>query len=888
MFLFYHTQQDQKNISYYKGILFERFLKKLLNKLGYNNISLRGKHNSLEYDIEGTHSINNTQTLISEAKGHTNTIPSKEITSFVGKLIPLGVMDKKVHGVFFSTSSLSPDAEDYFSKLSNISITKYCGEELFNLTCKEFELPKDAVLMKKLPSIFSHTTSFLLITDTDFFKLLICRSSQKVSPDFFALFDSKSNLIYDNKFLNTIKDYIKELQELTPIVNNEIKPDIQSSSKVIESGLQLSTDWTDYKLPASPDCFIGRLSILKKIDREIFKSNASLIQIKSRSGVGKSSLLAFIANKYSNDYPNEIHDSRDIKSPLDIYLIIQRFTSSAVLATDFKGIYDQLKIFSSKIQNKAFFFVDQFESTFNRKEIFETYESLFNLFRKFKDKIVVFIARKNDQLTTLDDAHISLDRLNSISKNITLKDFEKDESVLLMEKIIEAQNSSINKKVLSYVLEFSQGFPWLIKRTIAHITEQLSAGVSQSDLIATGLKLDDLFNEELGGLDEVQAGYLTRIVQNLPSTYNQLHKIFGEDPLIKRMLEGLTALRLIRLSGSTYDTYNDVLKEYILHKKLPQFKQKYLLRSPPSTTIQSFLKISEQQKNISTMDIDLITSILNTKKGTALNLIREWKMLNLIDSSVGKWKIPSRVNDIISQGFLGDYIRRELAKNEIISNILSALTKSETILKKDMPEILSNENPFIDASCATWNVYSKTILSWMTTLKLIEINGSTDQLSLPTQSRDSIIADLGNLTYLSKRRRTNYNNIYIPSYQYSYVEEFINKFIGVKQIKASSFNKKEQKGYADLKKGGWIENGMLKFITVDEFKDEAKNLLNEQFGLFWDTVKNGGDLLDSIKEIISSDSTPENMKQTVKILLSWGKALNIIENKRYRYSNKAK
>ena len=885
MFLFYHTQQDQKNISHYKGILFEQFLKKLLEKLGYNNISLRRKHNSLEYDIEGTHSIHNRQTLISEAKGHTNTISSKEITSFVGKLIPLGLIDKKVLGVFFSTSSLSPDAEDYFSQLKDISITKYCGEELFNLTCKEFELPKDAVLIKKLPSIFSHTASFLLITDTDFFKLLICRSSQKVSPDFFAIFDSKSNLISDSKFLDTIKDYMKELQELTPIMDNKVKPKIRSSGEVIESGLQLSTDWTDYKLPASPTFFIGRLSTLQKINKEIFKLNTSLIQIKSRSGVGKSSLLAFVANKYFNEYPNELHDSRDIKSPLDIYLIIQRFTSSSMLATDFKGIYDQLKMFSSKIQNKAFFFVDQFESTFNRKEIFETYESLFNLFQKFKDKIVVFIARKNDQLTTLDDVQVSLDKLNSISKSITLKDFEKDEAVLLMKKIIEAQNSSINKKVLSYVLEFSQGFPWLIKRTMAHVIEQLSAGVSQNDLIATGLKLDDLFNEELAGLDEMQADYLTRIVQNLPATYNQLHKIFDEDPLIKQMLENLTVLRLIRLSGSTYDTYNDVLKEYILYKKLPLFKQKYLLRSPPSTTIQGFLKISKQ-KNINVMDIDLITSILNTKKGTALNLIREWKMLNLINSSTGKWKIPSQISDIISQGYLGDYIRRELAKNEIVANILSSLTRGKTILQKEIPKILSDECPFIDASNDTWNAYSKTILSWMTVFRLIEINNSSNALSLPTQSKDTIISDLGNMTFLSRRKMI-CSNIYIPSYQYSYTEKFINKFIGVNKINVSSLNKKEKKGYADLKKGGWIENKMLIFNSVDEFKIEVKKLLNKQLSSFWNTVKNGGDLLDSMKEI-SFSSTPKNMSHIIKILLSWGKALNIIENKRYRYSNKPK
>jgi len=52
MFLFYHSSQDEKNISYYKGLLFEELLKAYLEQSGYN-VELRKKHNSLEYDIEG-------------------------------------------------------------------------------------------------------------------------------------------------------------------------------------------------------------------------------------------------------------------------------------------------------------------------------------------------------------------------------------------------------------------------------------------------------------------------------------------------------------------------------------------------------------------------------------------------------------------------------------------------------------------------------------------------------------------------------------------------------------------------------------------------------------------------------------------------------------------
>ncbi|HBX3793664.1 TPA: hypothetical protein MHZ56_12565 [Klebsiella variicola] len=52
MFLFFHSEQTEKNTSYYKGLLFEELLKEYLEGSGYD-IELRKKESSLEYDIEG-------------------------------------------------------------------------------------------------------------------------------------------------------------------------------------------------------------------------------------------------------------------------------------------------------------------------------------------------------------------------------------------------------------------------------------------------------------------------------------------------------------------------------------------------------------------------------------------------------------------------------------------------------------------------------------------------------------------------------------------------------------------------------------------------------------------------------------------------------------------
>lgn len=99
MFIFYHSKQKNDNKNYYKGILFEQLLKEYLENLGYK-VELRRKQNSLEYDLEGTSSVTKRK-IIGEAKAHGNNISGEILSSFVGKLIPLGLIEKKLTVYFY-------------------------------------------------------------------------------------------------------------------------------------------------------------------------------------------------------------------------------------------------------------------------------------------------------------------------------------------------------------------------------------------------------------------------------------------------------------------------------------------------------------------------------------------------------------------------------------------------------------------------------------------------------------------------------------------------------------------------------------------------------------------------------------------------------------------
>ncbi|TOL44301.1 hypothetical protein, partial [Vibrio parahaemolyticus] len=76
----------------------------------------------------------------------------------------------------------------------------------------------------------------------------------------------------------------------------------------------------------------------------------------------------------------------------------------------------------------------------------------------------------------------------------------------------------------------------------------------------------------------------------LPADFKELQVHFDEDPILVKVLDKLTASRLVRLSGSTYDTYNDVFKEYLVYEKLPEFRPLTIYRMYPSTLLSQFHK----------------------------------------------------------------------------------------------------------------------------------------------------------------------------------------------------------------------------------------------------------------------------------------------------------
>ncbi len=607
------------------------------------------------------------------------------------------------------------------------------------------------------------------------------------------------------------------------------------------------------------------------------EKESNIIQIKSRSGVGKSSTLAVIEQKIKEfGFYTEVHDSRDIKSVLDFKAIIRRFVGGSSTPQDMREVDEMLSQYVDSLKDKkAIFIVDQFESTFQKPEIFESYETLATLFLKYKKHLFFCLARKNDQITTYDETKITLERFNNISKHYVLKDFSQKEAAVLIENINKFSSVSVGNDILSYVLEFAQGFPWLLKRTMAHIIKISSQVIiPQNELFATGLKLDDLFEEELEGLDEIEKEYLYKISARLPSDYHQLQRSFDEDPLLPSILDKLTRSRLLRMTGATYDTYNDVFKEYLVYRKLPDFRQSIIYRKHPNSVISTFMAVIEKES----FRTDELETLLNTGRGAVFNNIKEWRNLALIMKVGDIWSIPKKVIDAYSKEVLGDYIRRQVLDNDIVVRLLNLLNKRDDFSFEELHLFLKDQFPFVEATDQTWELYSNILKSWLTNLDIVKIDKNS--YMKPYQiTREEILNKLGNMNSIRLSRR-GIHEVYLPSVSWNNVEEcFLDLIKGVVPQKGGKL-----KAINDLKNGEWYSGGKLIFEDIETFRKEVKEmLLSDPYNSIWEAAKKRSPLLPIIKEIITVEYSDETMKWRLKKLINWAKAFDILDDRRYRY-----
>lgn len=889
MFYFLHSAQaqDGSNESYYKGLLFEDLLRKYLGASGYAVTLSRVKHNSLEYDLEGSHEVDQHE-VVGEAKALQSTISGSILTSFVGKMVPLHATKPNLTGLFLSVSALTPEAQDYvdnLNKTSALRVRTLCGNELEASVRDKLKLPLDgqvaSVIRDGLAKVLSQ---HIVHTDHGAYVAAIGCGTGGAFPDRFALVDGRCDLIADTAFLATVRESLKSFQDLEPYSGVGAKAG--AAPREIPRGLITSTGWTDYRRPANPTYFVGREAALARAESVLTKSGAGcILELKSRSGVGKSSMLALLADRAARDgQVVELHDARDVHAATDIFALVQRFSGAPFSVSSFEEVTKALDQLEKKLGVRhAIFLVDQFESTFQAPEVFHAYEFLALSIARRPGNMAMVFARKDDLLTTYDEQVVDLTRLRNLAESITLEDFSRTEAAELVSVISGSLRRSINSEVVAQVLEFAQGFPWLLKRTMAHVDGKLAGGVRPQELSTGGLYLEDLFEEELAELDEVERGYVSRLAGSLPSTYHELLRRFEGDRTLPRMLDKLTQKRILRLSAGTYDIYNDVFKEFLVYDRLPDRALTYLFRNTPAAVIRAFRAIGgEDRFEVSELQQAMgRESLIST-----YNVLRELRVVGLVERAGSAWAVPEIVRNFEIQNRLGEYLRQSVMKNRAVADFVLAVER-EPFDRARVAEYLADRFPFLDVQADAWNQYAGFFLAWLEGLQFVDVSDD-GTITAVTADRADIHRELGNLYRLVGRGRRLRTAPFIPSKEWSVSVRVLQRT--QRRTKVSSFTRAEHAAAGDLCTfGACVRVGadsIKATKSAAEFEDEARALLaDDPYRSFWQLLSEGTPYAEAI-----ATSFPEakglgeaTRKQLGQKLANWGRHFGHVKEGRIAF-----
>ncbi|MCB4791942.1 MAG: restriction endonuclease [Elusimicrobia bacterium] len=895
-----------------KGKLFEKLMAEVLKHYGYQidrNPSVN--YAGMEIDIEGKH-IATDIPLYAECKFYENEIDSPKIQAFFGKYMAKWGKCKKTHGIFIAIPGLNSHAKGFYHESiepnSEITLKLFEEEHVLDAIFDSGLIVGADVIAQKIPKEVGEAGDWNIIySDKGYFWLQYVIKAGDVIPRYVALFDGKGNVIGNAADVKYIIDNIPELKDFeilplsTPI--NSSHQTTQDIEVIVE--VRGSDACFEYQFPASPQYYVGRENILKEFNDFTAKVvNGEVasrgVYFEANSGWGKSStVLKCVESLTQNGHISIAIDSRSasssrfvlnvVKYVIESKSVVDLMKSEDNTISGYDGAFKMLEKVSDRLkpQNKLLvIFYDQFENIFYKQE---TLKNICNLFLKICDKklnIVFGFSWKSDLIGLTSEFPFELrDSISSQSQCISLGIFSEQEINCLLDKLSKEIKSSLRNDLKFFLSEYSQGYPWLLKKLCAHVKAQRDKGISQADIATGVLNVEELFKADMIGLSSKEESALRSIAKSAPISVNEI----GEEFRLE-IIQPLITKRLVVKIGHKYDIYWDIFRDYLNSGKLPE-QENYIIRSP----IQSVYKVTKALTRMGQQKIEAFQGNTGLSKRTLFNVAKDMELLGISKIKNGLLSLNIEMKDDKEfDKLLRTYLNDNLKRNRLINKILQQLVSKGKLSLQEVAAILEESCPYIAASKNTWLSYARNFMGWMDSADLVLVEkGNILKYEHGTQIRENKFVI---------RKRSGSSII-----QYSPMEEILCRMVNAAKtggridwdgLARSTISK----SLAVLETIGFISRED-KSKTINLFQDafifvgnvtERPRLFAEKaiqhypmFKYFIEVlnenakIENGLNLNDlgiKLKQKLNADWAISTAKTNAKILMDWAKHTNLAPN----------
>ena len=746
-----------------RGKLFEQLMTSVLRHYGYqvdriSNVNYAG----MEIDIEGK-AIATGVSIYAECKCYATDVDSPKFQAFFGKYMTRWFLDKRCQGLFIALPGINSYAKGFYRENceQNKDITVRLMEE---------EEVLDAMYGTGLVSrheVFKGAIATSLGTAGDtlvFYTDQGCFVGQYVIPigggvpNSISLFDAKGNPITSSDTIDYLTNLWPELGDFALLrVDNDLPAreptTILEDEQIVE--VRGSSSCFEYQFPAFPEFFVGREAVLKDLDlfvtEVIEKSTSSRgLVFEANSGWGKSStVLAGVAQLRNAGHFAVAIDSRTASSSqfilqaIDYALKSSHGTNGPLVQEDaggvitgFDGVVEALVKVGRRLEERRrvlFIFLDQFENVFFLNDALSRIRDLFVKLVDVQTNIVFGFSWKTDLVGLTNEFPYQIrDTITSTSKRLGLNTFSDVETNTLLDRLSEDLRATLRKDLRFFLSEFSQGYPWLLKKLCAHVKAQRGAGVHQQNIAESLLNVEELFQGDLRGLSVEEDDTLRRIAKVAPVSVLELGEEFKPE-----VVQSLVDARLLVRVGPKYDVYWDIFRDYLNVGKLP-IQENYILHIPATTMFKHTKLLADQQGELILAAFKERTQLADK---SFYNVMREMRLLGLVsvenENVVLQSELPTEEKAF--EDIFREHVRERLRRNRLVSHILEMLEAEKTLTIDKVSNLLKDRCPYISASQSTWVSYSRNFAEWMDTADLATYNkkaSSIDYYPPGTQLRD--------------------------------------------------------------------------------------------------------------------------------------------------------
>lgn len=731
-------------LSYAKGNSFERMVRWILESREYEatpNVNITVG----EIDLWCKHKFDENETLYVECKAKAK-ISVTDLQTFGFKVM----LKKPTKGYFIHTTELDHDAagikkEEFEQNHQLKNVTFYDPTKIIELLLSQKKI--SAIDETSLPK--ETTKRFLIFSYLGDFYAFIANTTTLANPNEFCLFNAKDGSpVSDKKIAQVFQERIPELKKLE-FKSKDSKKETRSFDDVkAESVVEIpeSESWNDYK-PASGEHFIGRTAIRADFlhfikDVVARKTKKRVFYLSAKSGMGKSSLINAFKGTCSNKQHKKKYfafavDSINAETQRFVGLTFEKMLLNAIqngfidknelkskkisFVSDYdllssKSIQEVLEYLNSKDKVLILIF-DQFEDVFRREHLYKPFHEFLLQVNDAKSNMIVGFSWKQEiTLTPSNDSYKFWMQAKDLARPFELEGFNHEELNQVIRQLeSEPKVGLLPKGFKDMLTEYSQGFPWLIKKLCIHIFNEIKKGRKISDLAKSNLNIKTLFRQDIEGLtsDEDKA---IKVIARYADNGTFLHDSDIPDVVSSTTIASLLQKRLIVKTGLVYKPYWDVFREFILTGNIPPLTINFYMRQSPEVCFNVFKTFVPNEK----YSLDKIHSNYNkkSKEGHLENILIELRRLDLLikDEDTGEYYLPEKISPTSE-----DFIRISKQKIKSTKAFAEILNSEEIILSStQLGAILKNCFSFSSVSDTIWTYYAKVFINWIYYLDLVE------------------------------------------------------------------------------------------------------------------------------------------------------------------------